>query len=497
MKLALEPPGGINSDETTYATPGVWADGNNMRVRNGRMEAIGGWSKWHSVLLTGTCRNALAWSDDNGQESIACGTHSALQVLVNDTLYDITPTDLLDGNEDTDEEIGGIGEGYIGGGPIGGGELTESWPRTWSLSNFGKWLIANPRGHPIYLWQNDTTAPAAALSGAPTSVICSLVTPSRQVLAFGCDEEVSGDFNAKCIRGSDIETITDWTASTADNAFEFILEGPGTTIVKAALYQDIVPVWTDAALYVGTNQDIAEAPWVFTLTASNCGLIGPNAFTVTNEGVWWMSPDKQFFFWSYGSPPVPVPCPIRDDFMDNLTETDKIVCAENPQFNEIWWFYPDSRDGDECSRFIAYNTAEQAWFRGDVARTAAVDRKGRAPLRINGYIYLHEDGSTADGAALNSSIRSSAFYLDEAGRVVMIGEVKPDFYDQENNITMTIRGRSHAQATPIVKATLTLGPGREKRNMRAVGAIMDIELESTGSWRMGKTVFDYAVLGRR
>lgn len=497
MKFPLEPPGGINSDETTYAVPGVWADGNNMRVRNGRMEAIGGWSKWHSVLLTGTCRNGMAWADDNGQESIATGSNNALQVLVSDTLYDITPTDLLDGNVDTNTAIGEFGQGYFGGGPFGGGELTETWPRTWSLSNFGKWLIANPRAQGIYLWQNDTSAVATVLSGAPTNAICSLVTPSRQVLAFGCNEEVSGDFNAKCIRGSDIENITDWTAGTADNAFEFILEGPGTTIVKAALYQDIVPVWTDAALYVGTNQDIAEAPWVFALTASNCGLIGPNAYTVTNEGVWWMSPDKQFFFWSYGSPPVPVPCPIRDDFMDNLTETDKIVCAENPQFNEIWWFYADIRDGDECSRFIAYNTVEQAWFRGDVARTATVDRKGRAPLRINGYIYRHENGSLADSAALNWSIETSSFYVDESGREVVLQGIRPDFYDQENSATMTLYGRYFPQATPVSKGTYTLAAGREKRDFRARAKIISAKFDGTGRIRFGKPVFEFGLGGER
>lgn len=496
MKLALEPPGGINSDETTYATPGLWADGNNMRVHNGRMEAIGGWTKWHSVLLTGTCRNALAWSDDNGQESIATGSEQALQVLVDGTLYDITPTDLLDGNTDTIPSPG-WGEGYWGGGPWGGGELSETWPRTWSLSNFGKWLIANPRAQGIYLWQNDTSAVATVLSGAPTNAICSLVTPSRQVLAFGCNEEVSGDFNAKCIRGSDIENITDWTAGTADNAFEFILEGPGTTIVHAALYQDIVLVWTDAALYVGRNQDIAEAPWTFTLTASNCGLIGPNAFTVTNEGVWWLSPDKQFFFYSYSSPPVPVKCPIRDDFIDNLTETDKIVMAENPSFNEIWLFYADSRDGDECSRFVALNTVEQAWFRGDVARTAAVDRKGRAPLRVNGYIYLHEDGSTADGSALNWSIETSSFYIDEARREVFLKSISPDFYDQENSATLTLYGRYFPQATPVNKGAYTLAAGREKRDFRVRAKIISALFAGTGRIRFGKPSFEYGLGGTR
>lgn len=496
MRIALDIPAGIVTDETTYSTPGLWAGGNNVRFRNGRAQAIGGWSKWHSVALTGTARNALAWADDNGMENIASGSEQALQVLSDGALYDITPTDLEDGNADT-IEMPGWGDGGWGEGPWGGGELAETWPRTWSLSNYGKWLIASPRGGSIYKWELDTASPAARLANSPLSAICSLVTATRQVLAFGCEEEVSGDFNAKCIRGSDLEGIETWAATTNNNAFEFILEGPGNAIVHAARYQDIVLVWTDAAIYTGRFQDITEAPWTFELTASNCGLIGPNAFTVTNEGVWWLSPDYQFFFYQYGGVPMPVPCLVRNDLIDNIVEPDKVVCAELPQFNEIWWFYADGRDGAECSRYLGYNTAEQAWFTGEVARTAAVIRRGKPPLRINGHIYLHEDGDTADGDPLEWSLDTSAFYVSEGDREVFLKTVYPDFEGQTDTINMTIHGRYFPQQTPVDKGTYALAAGREKRDVRAKAKIVSLGFAGTGYARFGRPAIEFGQGGRR
>ena len=79
----------------------------------------------------------------------------------------------------------------------------------------------------------DVVAPAeraVALAGAPTSCSFMLVNEQRQVMAFGCNEELTGDFNPLCIRFSDIENPEDWTTSPSNNAGEVILKGGGRLV---------------------------------------------------------------------------------------------------------------------------------------------------------------------------------------------------------------------------------------------------------------------------
>jgi hypothetical protein len=66
-----------------------------------------------------------------------------------------------------------------------------------------------------------------------------LVTPQRQVLAFGCNEKLSGNFDALFVRGSDLEDYADWTTTSTNNAFEHI-DGPGS-IVTARMVGNYKP----------------------------------------------------------------------------------------------------------------------------------------------------------------------------------------------------------------------------------------------------------------
>ena len=228
MKVALEPPVGVVSDETTFAAPGMWEDADKMRAWRDRMEVVGGWTKNIASAVTGTCRNAYLWADGDLTVNIALGTASNLYVAKSGTLYDITPTAVLPGNEDYNANAGKFGYGYFGFGPFGGGALKESFPRTWSLSNWDAYLIANPRGHGIHIWQNDTASPATVVTNSPTACDTMLVTDTKQVAAFGCTS-LAGIYSPMKIRFSDIEDYTSWTPSSSNSADEVTLQ-EGTRI---------------------------------------------------------------------------------------------------------------------------------------------------------------------------------------------------------------------------------------------------------------------------
>lgn len=92
MRVPLRIKPGLNSDDTTYAAAGAWADCNNVRFWEGSPQTVGGWESLTTELLSGVCRSAFPWTDNIGALNVGFGTHSHLQVWVGGSKGDITPT---------------------------------------------------------------------------------------------------------------------------------------------------------------------------------------------------------------------------------------------------------------------------------------------------------------------------------------------------------------------------------------------------------------------
>jgi hypothetical protein len=491
---------GIVSDDTTFASEGRLSDGNNMRPWRGSMQSVGGWQSAFSTALTGVCRNILPWTDTAGYLNIAFGTHSKLQVYFGGTVYDITPSGLAAGSIDSAGDAPGYGSGDWD-------EGTYSTPaslfylRTWALDTWGQTLLGVPRGGTLYQWSNNTASAAAEITQAPNEITYMLVTQERQCLALGCNEESGGVFNPLCIRGCNLEDLTNWTTAATNNVFEHILEGGGH-IVAGTEIGPYVAVWTDNGLHLGQFLGNPGQTYRFDLVDYNCGLIGPNAFHVMGQTAYWLAPDRQWRVWSPGTKPEIIPCPIRKDFVDNLhdAQAQKIVASGISQFGEIWWFYPDERDGTENSRYVSFNVKDALWFRGEIARTAFVDAGVAGhPIGVtsDGIVYHHENGTDANGSDLEWTLSAADSYLDEAGRFLQIQGIDPDFEDQQADVSLTLSVRKYPQATASEYGPYTLAVGAGKKDFRVSGRVVSPTFSGTGFVRFGKPVFRAVVTGQQ
>lgn len=506
MLVPFDIPPGLSSDDTSFAMPGSWEAGSNVRFRDGRPEVIGGWTDAiPGNVLTGICRNARSWLSFTNLRYTVFGTHSKLQVHVSGNLYDITPSGLPEGSIDSNGEAPGYGGGGYGEGLYSAAPSTW-YARTWSLDNYGDTLIANPRGGGIYTWELDVEEEAALLENAPDTVTCVLVTPERQVLAFGCNEEISDSFNPLCIRGSDIEDITNWTTAPDNNAFEHILEGGGK-IVAARTIGPYVAVWTDSRLFLGQFIGNPGQAYRFDAVGEHCGLAAPNAVAVGDQTAVWLGSDYQFRIWTVGGVPQTLDCPIHRMFVTNIDkdQVDKVVATTIAQFEEVWFFYPDKRDGHENSRFVAYSAGESAkaqrpvWFAGKTARTQACDAGLTTyPLMTTptGRAYFHEYGDTANGSQIEWNLQSTDTYLEEGGRELLVRRFIPDFEAQGSEVGLSIDLRRYPMASP-----LTYGPfsteGKQKVDFRARGRLAAVKFTGKGFTRIGKPVFDATPMGQR
>jgi len=503
--IPFVPPPGLVSNDTTFDAPGRWWDASMVRFYQGSWQTVGGWERLTTDTISGACRAVFGWSDGAAVLNIAFGTHQALQVWQGGLLATITPAvgftpGAVDGTGGA-----GYGTGVYGMGTYSSPSTADYFPLTWSLGAFGSWLIANPRNQGIFRWENVLATPAALLPNAPARVTYTLCLPQRQIMALGCNEEVSGTFNPLCIRWSDIEDPENWTTATNNNAGEYILEGGGR-IVCGRVIGDYVFIWTDVAVYLGTFVGSPDQTWSFNKIGDHMGSISPGGPVISSQTAMWISPDAQFWSCTLGGVPQIVDCPIRDDFKENIAlgQSDKIVGSTVSPFSEVVWFYPDGRDGLENSREL--RISPEGWCRGRMARLAFMDTGPAAyPVGVDyngatGNAYWHEKGSSADGGMIAGWIESTDFYWDEAQGQMGVNGVWPDFLNQAGQIWLTLKTRRRPQSTERVHGPWTLSPGQEQRSFRASGRIFRVryEFNSVPAFvRYGRHEFDVSPLGGR
>lgn len=504
MKFPIQFPPGLVSNDTTYVAEGRVYDCSGVRCYDSGWQQLGGFESIVTDPLPGVCRTVMQWTDNAGNANVALGLHNGLGLYYGGELFDITPAAFTEGNINGSASAG-YGTGAYGLGPYGEATTDPVFPLTWSLSTYGESLIANAREQGIWIWQNDPNVIAAVVTNAPAQCVYATVVPQRQLIAFGCTPIGGGDLDPMLIRGSEIEDITDWTPTTANNAFEYALDS-GSRIVCARVIGPYQMVWTDSAFYLGTFIGAPEETWRYERQGVNCGAIGPNAVIIDGQVAKWISPDGQFWVAGIGSQAIPIPCPIQTDFAANLAigQNDKIVGSTVSRFKEVRWFYADGRDGYEISRSIAVDQ-DGNWSKdASQPRTAYCDANPSAEpigLTYEGNLYWQERGTTADGAALAGFLETADFLLGDGTDLMMVNGCWPDFKGQLGTINRYLLTRLYPQDTTVrTKGPYRFTPDKRKKDFRATGRVARIRDEwsanpSSGRW--GKNTFEIETAGQR
>ena len=561
---------GIYTDDSPLQAEGHFVASDKIRFVRGQPQTLHGWEQVAGdITLSGVCRGMHAFADNAGDKRIGFGTHSHLQILVDNKLTDITPvqaTGIL--TDDPMETVAGspavrithIGHGratgdrvhFDGAVPAGGTTITGTftvatvldtdhytinhsesatssgagggatvaftyflpaglehgtggrgfgtgaysvggystpstevhYPRTWSLDNWGEHLIGCPRGLGIYEWRNDAAERAIAIAGSPDKVASIMVATDQRILvALGCSD-AAGIFDPMLIRWTDAEDNTLWLPSLANLAGDFRLAA-GSRIVAGRKGRGEYLIWTDTALYAMRFNGDPGSVYSFILLGTECGLIGPNAAVVKDGIAYWLSRNGQFYRYAGGTPKV-LPCTVRRDTFDNLSwvQEDKVYARAVSPFDEIWWHYPDRRDGNENSRYIIYSIAGAVWSNGNIDRTAGIDQSPMTyPVAASsdGEVYFHEKGHSADGGAIDWSLTTAPIDLADGDGLIEIAGMMPDFEDLTGGVLVTFRCRPYPQATDqeTVTGPFALTPTTDRLDFLIAGRQAQATFAST------------------
>lgn len=391
----------------------------------------------------------------------------------------------------------GYGTNYYGDGPYGTALAAAAriQPRTWSLSHFGQNLIANPLAGGIYQWDLNFSQPAAILSNAPATVLVSLVTPERAVMAFGCTS-LAGTFTPMLVRWSDIEDANDWTPAT-DNLAGSLLLAEGSQIVAVKSTKGGILCWTDTALYVITYTGDPDSVYQASLLGTGCGCLGPNAAIDHDGSAFWISQALQFYAYTGGSP-RPLVNPNRMWFQSNLAAGQgyKVYADFDSAFTGIKWMFPDTTT-NECTLYLRYDPLETAsdpkagWSNGTWDRTAWIDR-GIVPRPLatsaTGYLYFQEQGYGDNGNAVSRFIEFAGIDLsnqeEDGARVLNLRRAVMDAITTNGfNFQLYLwRWYNGTQTTlPSASTSYTWTNSTEYKDIQAQGRIIGLYISTDGA----------------
>jgi hypothetical protein len=270
----------------------------------------------------------------------------------------------------------------------------------------------------------------------------------------------------------------------------------GTKIVAMVSAREETLISTDSALY-GMTFVGGNFVFSFRLLATDCGAAGLNTMIGIDGDVFWMG--KRNFF-KYDGIVKELPCPVQYYVFDRMQTRyiDKVVVGHNKEFKEVTWWYVSNDNtattNPENDSYSTYNYAENAWTVGTMDRTVWSDSFGAklVPFAFDpdGYLYNHETGTSADGAAMNSYIEGSPREISQDGETLyMVDQVIPDVtMSSGTSLDLYMNTRKYPNATETVKGPFTITSSTDKVSTRAKGRQIALKFQSTGTtdeWTLG------------
>lgn len=418
--VPLKLPAGFYRNGTEFDASNRWRDGSLVRWRDGSLRPIGGWQEKKTGFSTNKIRGSHAWEANNNTAYFAGGSHNELKVMTGaGVAYDITISGLAAGLEDAALNLGYgggfYGQGYYGTTRPSTGTYSEA--TTWSLDNYGEFLVAcHYNDGRLLEWQLNPSANAAVISNAPTNNLGLIVTEERFLFALGAGG------NPRKVQWCDKEDNTQWTPAATNEAGDILLQTSGQ-IMQAIKTRGQTLIITDldahSAKYIGT-------PYVygFDRVGTACGAVSRISAVDTDMGAFWMG--QRGFFRFDGNSVSELKCEVHDYVFDdiNRNQQSKIWAFSNTEFSEIWWFYPSSAS-TEIDRYVAYDLLENHWLIGDLSRTAGVSRGvfrqpylvGEKTETINYSVTVANDSgnkyfiSTYSGSAPTLTLKKGNTYI--------------------------------------------------------------------------------------
>lgn len=386
----------------------------------------------------------------------------------------------------------GYGTGLYGEGLYGQGGpavTAQSFPRIWSLGNFGNEVVMCPgdylpgNGQKIYIWDGNLAVAPTVLTNAPTD--CNWVTVINNSIVALCGRTV------KICEGGD---GTVWSGLTY---YEKTLERVWKLVACYAVGEKNAVIFTptDAIFlrFVGGG-DLWDLSDLFPEGGAD-GLLSPMSASVLGTTLRWRGARGCYSF-DGGSPPQKEPNTQNEDWMianTNYGQAWKSFAYSDTQ-NEQWVHHFPTGTDTEPGDYVIHNPAGGHWTLGRMARTAA-QRPGfldstflmgnGVSASVAGTVYRH---FTNGAVTFDWYAETALAYYEGGENRYLIDKVVPDS-NQSGDVTLQLLTREYPQGSEHASPEYTITAGTEWQTVKAAGKLSKIRLSGsaafvTGAWKM-------------
>lgn len=407
--------------------------------------------------------------------------------------YEISPGSI-------DKIVGhrGFGMGPLGAGPFGTSTSSSSVyydPRSWAIDHNGEDGLMTPLGGGVYYWDSSVGGRADLIAAAPGTLRYMFMTDERHLHALG----LNGD--AMLMGWASQDVLDDWTptaTNTANNSRR-VREG-SKLIAGASVGNGMNLIWTDTACY---KHQYTGSSFVYDtqLDATESGLIGPLAFTKTPKGVMWMS-QTRFKMWAGVTQDIPNASDVESWVYENMDPDQRSKAfASFDAINNAVDFYFVPNGGSEPTWYVTVDLDDFTWVNGVQTRTCGsmFQEGSKNPLRVLGqYVYQHEVGYDADGAAADSYITLAPYEIQ--GSYQSFEGFDPDFREQTGDVVISLSSYDRNDANPIDSLSETFGSTDELVDFRGEGRRISLTISQNvlgGFWSLDKPQIDVKPRARR
>jgi hypothetical protein len=259
------------------------------------------------------------------------------------------------------------------------------------------------------------------------------------------------------------------------------------------------------------------APFIFQFApvGENVTIVSPRAAISAADSVFFMDLEG---FYVYRGSVNRLPCTVLNYVFSNINKTQlhKVYAANNPDDNEVTWFYPAEGEPD-VSHYVTYNYMDQHWTIGTMPRGAYI----QAPTKTNplaasndtvnvktNYLYEQEVGHDADGQNMGAYLESGDMEIGDGESFIFMSRFIPDFrYEIPDggslnnvNITVSMLGRDFPLDDFEVKTASTVLHNTKQKHVRVRAREIAMRIAPNGTgygWTMGDFRFQMRTAGKR
>lgn len=445
-----------------------------------------------------------SYKANNGEEILAIGTRAGVNVLYNDTWYDVTPSGFIGDDVITSTGYGAYHYGVEDWGDERSTSALNFDTKSFSFDNWGEHLVFCFAGDgKLYQWRPNAGGGspdtiATAITNAPTGCQAVVVSNERHLIAIGA----GGD--PRKIAWSDREDNTNWTSTARNTAGDLQIPTGGKANYAVKWQNDII-IFTD----VGINRlYYTGSPFVYGIQDAgvNCKAISARSITSAGGFLSWISENS---FFSFDGTLRELKSDVHDYIFDNIqVNTQKSTFGtHNIDFNEIWWFFPVG-DVDQLTpnKYVIWNYIDNVWSIGSIDRSCWVDQGVfNYPISCdsNGFVYEHDKRPLFNSPGLDDNqvpfAVTGPLEIGNGDRLAQVNQILPD---EESNslpgITIGFTGKNTPLGTETDFGNFTFETdGYTDARFTARQLSMKVTGSLTQDFQVGNIRLDIKPRGRR